>query len=53
LLAAQDLVAAMKEYRFNAEMQSEPDGGAYVFFPFDVQKEFGLRLMARRIPVPW
>jgi hypothetical protein len=33
----------MKEYRFKAEIQANDGGGAYVFFPFDVEKEFGAK----------
>ena len=32
---------AMKKYRFSAEIQTGDGGGAYVVFPYDVEKEFG------------
>ena len=31
----------MKKYKFKAKIHAGDGGGAYVFFPFDVQKEFG------------
>jgi len=31
----------MKKYKFKAEIQAGDGGGAFVLFPFDVQKEFG------------
>lgn len=33
----------MQKYKFKAEMQADEGGGAYVFFPYDVQREFGAR----------
>jgi hypothetical protein len=33
----------MKKYKFEAEIQRGEGGGAYVFFPFDVEKEFGAK----------
>ena len=30
----------MQKYRFKAEIQAEEGGGAFVFFPFDAEKEF-------------
>jgi hypothetical protein len=36
-------VCVMKKYRFKAEIQTGDGGGAYVFFPFDVEKEFGTK----------
>jgi Domain of unknown function (DUF1905)/Bacteriocin-protection, YdeI or OmpD-Associated len=33
----------MKKYTFKAEIQAEDGGGAYVFFPFDVEAEFGIK----------
>ncbi len=33
----------MQKYKFKAEMQAAEGGGAYVFFPFDVEKEFGAK----------
>lgn len=32
----------MKKYRFRAEIQAGGGGGAFVFFPYDVEKEFGV-----------
>ena len=31
----------MKKYKFDAEIQEGRGGGAYVVFPYDVEKEFG------------
>lgn len=31
----------MKKYRFRAKIQAGDGGGAYVLFPFDIEKEFG------------
>ena len=36
------------EYEFNAEVKAGGKGGAYVDFPYDVQKEFGAR---GRVPI--
>jgi Domain of unknown function (DUF1905)/Bacteriocin-protection, YdeI or OmpD-Associated len=33
----------MKRYRFNAKIEAGDGGGAYVLFPFDVEKEFGTK----------
>ena len=33
----------MKRYRFNAKVEAGDGGGAYVLFPFDVEKEFGTK----------
>ena len=33
----------MKKYKFKAKIQAGEGGGAFVFFPFDVQKEFGTK----------
>ena len=33
----------MKKYRFKAAIQASDGGGAFVFFPFDVEKEFGVK----------
>jgi hypothetical protein len=33
----------MKKYKFKAKIQAGNGGGAYVFFPYDVEKEFGTR----------
>jgi bifunctional DNA-binding transcriptional regulator/antitoxin component of YhaV-PrlF toxin-antitoxin module len=33
----------MKKYKFKAKLQAGDGGGAFVFFPFDVQKEFGTK----------
>lgn len=33
----------MKRYKFKAKIQDGDGGGAFIFFPFDVQKEFGTK----------
>jgi len=33
----------MKKYRFKAKIEAGDGGGAYVLFPFDVEKEFGTK----------
>jgi len=33
----------MKKYKFKAKIQSGQGGGAFVFFPYDVGKEFGTK----------
>jgi hypothetical protein len=33
----------MKKYKFKAKIQEGDGGGAFIFFPFDVQKEFGTK----------
>jgi hypothetical protein len=33
----------MKKYKFKAKIQPGDGGGAYVFFPFDVEREFGTK----------
>ncbi|HTU46679.1 MAG TPA: YdeI/OmpD-associated family protein [Bryobacteraceae bacterium] len=38
----------MKKYRFKAKIEAGDGGGAYVLFPYDVEKEFGTR---GRVPV--
>ena len=38
----------MKTYKFNARIEAANGGGACVFFPYDVEKEFGTR---GRVPV--
>jgi len=38
----------VKQYKFNATIQSDHRGGAYVLFPYDVEKEFQTR---GRVPV--
>ena len=38
----------MKTYRFKARIEAGDGGGAYVLFPFDVDREFGTR---GRVPV--
>jgi hypothetical protein len=38
----------MKRYKFEAKIEAEDGGGAYVFFPFDTAKEFGTK---GRVPV--
>ncbi len=37
-----------KVYRFNAKIETTEGGGAFVYFPYDVQKEFGVK---GRVPV--
>jgi len=39
---------AMKKYTFTAEIEPAPGGGAFVIFPYDVEKEFGTK---GRVPV--
>ena len=39
---------ATKKYKFTAEIHSGRGGGAYVLFPYDVEKEFGTK---GRVPV--
>ena len=38
----------MKTYKFKARIEAAGDGGACVFFPYDVEKEFGTK---GRVPV--
>jgi hypothetical protein len=38
----------MKKYKFKARIEAGDRGGAYVLFPYDVEKEFGTR---GRVPV--
>jgi len=33
----------MKKYKFKAKIQAGEGGGAFIFFPFDVQREFGTK----------
>ena len=33
----------MKKYRFRAKIEAGDGGGAYVLFPFDIEKEFGTK----------
>jgi Bacteriocin-protection, YdeI or OmpD-Associated/Domain of unknown function (DUF1905) len=33
----------MKKYKFTAKIQAGDGGGAYVFFPYDTEKEFGTK----------
>jgi hypothetical protein len=33
----------MKKYKFSAEIKAGNGGGAYVLFPYDVEKEFGTK----------
>jgi len=33
----------MKRYKFKAKIEAADGGGAYVLFPYDVEKEFGTR----------
>ncbi len=37
-----------KVYQFKAKIETTEGGGAFVYFPFDVQKEFGIK---GRVPV--
>lgn len=38
----------MKKYKFKATIQTGDGGGAFVFFPFDVEREFGTK---GRVPI--
>ena len=38
----------MKKYKFKAKIQAGDGGGAYILFPYDVEKEFGTK---GKIPV--
>ena len=38
----------MKKYKFKAKIEAGDGGGAFVFFPYDVGKEFGMK---GRVPV--
>jgi hypothetical protein len=38
----------MKKYKFKAKIQAGDGGGAYLLFPYDVEKEFGTK---GRVPV--
>ena len=38
--AMRSLLVNMKKYKFKATIQEGDGGGAFVFFPFDVEKEF-------------
>lgn len=42
------LEAAMKEYKFKAVIEAADGGGAYVLFPHDTEREFGIK---GRVPV--
>ena len=33
----------MKKYAFTAKIESEPGGGSFVYFPYDVAEEFGTK----------
>jgi hypothetical protein len=33
----------MKKYTFTAKIEAGPGGGAFIYFPYDVQKEFGTK----------
>lgn len=33
----------MKKYRFKAKIEAGDGGGAFVFFPYDIEKEFGTK----------
>ena len=39
---------AMKKYQFTAKIERGPGGGAFVVFPYNVEKEFGAK---NRVPV--
>ena len=41
-------MALMKKYKFKAKIEAGDGGGAYVLFPYDVEKEFGTK---GRVPV--
>jgi len=47
----------MRKYRFKAKIKAGDGGGAYVWFPFDVEKEFGAKgkipMQARLNGVPY
>ena len=38
----------MKKYKFKAKIESESGGGAYILFPYDTEKEFGIK---GRVPI--
>jgi hypothetical protein len=38
----------MKKYAFTAKIEPGPGGGAFVIFPYDVEKEFGIK---GRVPI--
>jgi len=38
----------VKKYKFNAKIEAAGGGGAYVFFPHDIEKEFGTK---SKVPV--
>lgn len=38
----------MKKYKFKAKLEAAERGGAYVLFPYDVEKEFGTK---GRVPI--
>ncbi len=38
----------MKKYTFTAVLETSPGGGAFVFFPYDVEKEFATK---GRVPI--
>ncbi len=41
-------IFAMRKYQFTAKIEPGPGGGAFVVFPYDVEKEFGAK---DRVPV--
>ena len=41
-------VPKVKTYKFKAKIEASDGGGAYVLFPYDIEKEFALR---GRVPV--
>ena len=38
----------MKKYKFKAKIEAGDGGGAYVFFPYDTEKEFSTK---GRVPI--
>jgi hypothetical protein len=48
LLRIVSLLVMEKVYRFKAKIETTDGGGAFVYFPYDVQKEFGIK---GRVPV--
>ncbi|MDQ6665990.1 MAG: DUF1905 domain-containing protein [Acidobacteriota bacterium] len=44
LIAANDETGdALKKYRFKAKIEAGDGGGAYVLFPYDIEKEFATK----------
>jgi hypothetical protein len=48
IMKANHHMSPMKKYKFKAKIEAGKGGGAYVFFPYDVEKEFGTK---GRVPV--